>query len=414
MSQPPPPAGPRSDAPPPQLTSYLGGTACWFAAFGIQQVLITYLGAEVLKLPGIWFSLAQAAGTIPATLLMLYGGAVVERRDLRLVMMSAHLLSIIPPIGLAVLVRTDQLNFTGLFAFGLLAGTVSSFMIPAREAMLGRVAGSAIQSAVRYALLAQFIAQILGMIFARFAATLGVPAVFVVQAGLQALGAFLAWRLAPAPPFPPAAGSGVSALARIGEGLREVRGSPSLLPVTILTLCVGVFFIGPFMVVLPVILRDDFGATVERVSTLQACFWGGTILSTFAMGAVGTVARKGRLIAYAVGSGVVVLALMAVPAPLWVLYALTFVWGLGAGVMLTMSRTLLQEDAPPATRARVMSVYQLGFSGGMPLGAVLSGPLTDLFSARAVAVIAALAMGAALSGLLLRTQLWSLTSRVAP
>jgi predicted MFS family arabinose efflux permease len=414
MSSPSSPAGPHAVAPPPQLPAYLGGTACWFAAFGVQQVLITYLGAEVLRLPGIWFSLAQASGTIPATLLMLYGGAVVERRDLRQVILAAHLMSLAPPLGLAILVWTEQLSFAGLFTFGLLAGVISSFMIPAREAMLGRVAGGAVQTAVRYALLAQFVAQILGMIFARSAAFLGVPAVFLVQAGLQILGAYLAWRLTPAPPFALAEGKGGGALARIGEGLSAVRRSPSLLPVTLMTLSIGIFFVGSFMVILPVILREEFGATVERVSTLQASFWGGTIVSTIAIGAVGTIARKGRLIAIAIAIGCAVLAAMAAPGPLWVIYALTFVWGLGAGVTLTMARTILQEDAPPEVRARVMSVYQLGFSGGMPLGALLSGPLTDLAGGRIAALVAALAMAAALSAILLRTQMWSLVSRPAP
>jgi MFS family permease len=40
---------------------------------------------------------------------------------------------------------------------------------------------------------------------------------------------------------------------------------------------------------------------------------------------------------------------------------------------INASRTLVQEEAPPDQRGRVLSVYQLGFIGGGPLGAATAG-----------------------------------------
>jgi hypothetical protein len=42
-------------------------------------------------------------------------------------------------------------------------------------------------------------------------------------------------------------------------------------------------------------------------------------------------------------------------------------------VAISLSRAVVQENAPPAMIARVMSVYQLGLFGGMPVGAFVMG-----------------------------------------
>ena len=54
-----------------------------------------------------------------------------------------------------------------------------------------------------------------------------------------------------------------------------------------------------------------------------------------------------------------------------------FVWGLAAGISIMMSRTIVQAAAPPHLLARVLSIYQLGFMGGAPLGAALMGVVAD-------------------------------------
>ena len=51
----------------------------------------------------------------------------------------------------------------------------------------------------------------------------------------------------------------------------------------------------------------------------------------------------------------------------------TVAWGLGGSVFLNCTRTLFQEAAPAAQRSRVLSVYQLGFMGGAPVGTTLVG-----------------------------------------
>ena len=51
----------------------------------------------------------------------------------------------------------------------------------------------------------------------------------------------------------------------------------------------------------------------------------------------------------------------------------TYVWGLAAAVFINCSRTIFQEHAPAEYRGRVLAAYQLGFTGGGPIGALASG-----------------------------------------
>jgi MFS family permease len=77
-----------------------------------------------------------------------------------------------------------------------------------------------------------------------------------------------------------------------------------------------------------------------------------------------------------------------------------------------MSRTTLQEHAPAALRARVMSIFQLGFTGGMSIGALLAGLVVQLVGARAATLFPAVTMAIIL--VILATQTRILQIRAMP
>ena len=56
--------------------------------------------------------------------------------------------------------------------------------------------------------------------------------------------------------------------------------------------------------------------------------------------------------------------------------AATLTWGLCGSVFINCSRTLFQEASPSDQRARVLAIYQLGFMGAGPIGALLAGALS--------------------------------------
>ena len=395
-----------------QFRWYLSGAGTWFVAFGIQAVMFTYLVTSVLNAPANQIGVAQASLTIVSTLLLLVGGSVADQVDTRRMLITCHLLATIPATALAFIVATGNLRFEWLIVYGLAMGTITAFVLPAREAMMGDVIGPqgmpAIQRAVTTTVGTTFLAQIIGMLLARFAADVGAAPIILVQTVVQLFGAFAAYQLMPSTRHHANAEAGGSQLARIADGLSEVRKSYALLPITILTLAIGVLFIGAFLVILPVLLREEFGGNVQQFSTMQVSFWGGSIISSLAISRMGNIVHRGRLIVGAVSMGATVLVLLSFKAPLIALYALVFIWGLGAGVTISMSRTIVQEHAPPAHRARVMSIFQLGFTGGMSVGALLIGLVVDELGPRHATLVPAAVMAVVLISLVTFTKIFSI------
>ena len=394
-----------------QFRWYLAGAGAWFGAFGIQMVMMGYLVTTVLHAPPGYIGLAQASPTLVSTFLLLVGGAIADQIDTRRLLFLAHLAAIVPALVLSAVVALGLLRYEWLIVYGLSMGLVTAFVIPAREAMMADVigpdAGPQIQSAVTTTVGVTFLAQIAGMFTTRLAAMAGPAPVILIQAVLQAIGAFTSWRLHPSTRHHVhAETNGGGQLHRIAAGLSEVVNSPALLPVTIITAAIGVLFIGAFMVILPVILRTEYGGDVQQFSSMQVAFWSGSILASLTISRLGNITNRGRPIIFAVSSGTTILILMSFKSPLLVFYALVFLWGIGAGVTISMTRTIVQEYAPPAHRARVLSIYQLGFTGGMAVGSLLTGLVVSVLGARQAALVPAFVMIVVILSLLMRTDIW--------
>lgn len=405
-------------SPPPandtQFAWYLAGAGAWFLAFGIQMVMFSYLVTTVLHGSELQIAVAQASLTIVSMALLLLGGTVADRADARRVLILCHTAALIPATVLAAIIWSGALRYEWLIVYGLVMGAITAFTIPAREALMGDVIGndrSRIQRAVTTTIGITFLLQIVGMLTARFAANIGPAPIILIQTAAQLVGLYTAYRLNPSTRHSDhGQADGGSAVDHILEGLREVGSSPTLLPINILTLAIGVLFIGAFMVILPLILRAEFGATVEQISTLQASFWSGSIIASIVISRIGNIVNRGRLIVAAVSMGALILTVISIKGPLILLYVLVFVWGCGAGVMMSMSRTTVQEYAPPAHRARILSIYQLGFTGGMSVGALLTGVYAAALGPREAALVPAAIMALVILYLVTQTKIWAITA----
>jgi MFS family permease len=390
---------------------YLGGLGTWFGSLGLQMVLFPYLAAIVLDESAFRVGLAQTALMAPSILFMIFGGAFAERRDTRALLIRIHLFASIPPLLMAAILVAGELSFSWIILYGLAMGTLSAFAIPARDSLLSQVAekrfGPDIQRAVVLASGIQFIGQLIGIVLAGGEFLVGAPSLLAFQAIVMLAGALMVRRLAPAPPMdrPPA-----HPLEDMRDGIRTVFSSNVLLPVVLGMFAVGVLYVGAFMVLLPLMVRDYYGGDAAGISLVNICFWGGTIISTFALLRLGHIHRRGLVLTCSLSSGALVLFLIGVPAPFWVMCILCFCWGLGAGTSMTMSRTIVQLAAPPSHRARVLSIFQLGFAGGGPIGAFITGFIVAATDVHTAAWIPSAAMVVVLVLLILLTRLVSITS----
>ncbi len=357
---------------------YVAGTATWFGAFGMQSVLFSWLVAGELHADASWLGVAQSATMLPSFALVLLGGAIADRRDRRALLIGLHLLATALSLGLLASVAAGWLSLGLLIAYALGMGTVSAFTMPARDSLLSEVAGANLMRAVTTMTLMQWIAQAVGSMIASFASWIGTLAAL----GLHALTLFGGVpALAQLAPAPPRGGAPQNALrlADLGVGVLEVVRSPELRPVLLMVTSVGVLFMGPMMVVFPLLVRDYYQGGVGQLGVLQMAFPIGTILGSLGILSRGGIRRKGTAQVLALVAGAAALGAVGLGLPFWGAFVATVFWGVAASVFMNSGRTIFQEKAPPSQRGRVLSVYSLGFMGASGLvGAPAAGVMIDV------------------------------------
>lgn len=111
--------------------------------------------------------------------------------------------------------------------------------------------------------------------------------------------------------------------------------------------------------------------------------------------------------------GCVVLALLPMQPPYWAFFLLSFVWGLGGGFSLTMGRAIVQESAPPALAARLLAIYALGMTAGMPIGSLVIGYAVREFGPLDAVWVPILGMGITVAAVHLTSRFWALQPAAA-
>lgn len=406
----PPDAAPGAAAPPANHEGYrwyLIAMGAWFAAFGVGFVLFPYLVTVRLNQPAAMIGIAQMSQMLPSVAFVLFGGAMADRHELRALLARYHWVAGIPPLILAGVVLADALTYPALILFGLATGTLNALATPARDSLLMRVAPAdmPLQTAVSHAITVQFGAQMAGMAAAGLASLVGAAPLLVLQSAIFLAGAYAVLRMREAPPLHDHEEGLAARFRAIGEGLQAAARSPTISPVIVATTAIGLLYVGAFMVILPVFVRDAYRGGSETFAIMNVCFWSGTIVAAVLLSRLPQIRRRGLAMMSAMTFGALVLMTMHFVMPFWLFVALCFVWGAGAGVTITMGRTIVQEEAPERLRARLLSIYQLGFSGGAPIGAVSLGFLVQAVGPHDATLVPAMAMLCVLAVLALTTQM---------
>jgi len=319
---------------------------------------------------------AQMAGLVPSLFFVLIGGVMADRVDRRRALVALHLLAATACAALGIAVGLGQLSFGLLIAYALVAGTLQSFIVPNRDAQLSDVVDREMSRAVAGMTMVQHVGQSAGSLIAGLAALIGSPAVLGVQSLVAASGALAMRRLPPARSARVERGTRID-LREVRAGVVEVLQSRVLRPVMLLNVTVGIVFVGTYLVLLPLLVREFYGGGAARMGVLVAMIPIGSILANLGIVARGGMVRKGRALLLGQGFAGLCLGAMAFEPPFWGTSAAAFGWGIGAAFAINASRTLFQEHASEANRGRVLSVYTLAVLGAAPLGAQLSGYLAD-------------------------------------
>ncbi|MFK7913500.1 MAG: MFS transporter [Pseudomonadales bacterium] len=396
------------------LHYYLVGTGTWFAGFGLQSVLFAWLVTMVLRESPENVGIAQMALLLPGTLFILIGGSFADRHGGRRIAALAQLAAAVAPVFLLGALLLDALSFGVMLCYAVLLGTAQAFVTPGRDGLLNQVAAGRVQRTVMLASIAQFGMQIVGTLMASMADFVGPEPLLTLQAALLLLGAFAFTRVQT--PAPGAAAKTEAAVARpsilalVVEGAKAVFAHPALRIIVVQNVAMALFFMGSFIVTIPLLVREVFAGTASDLARVNAANAAGLVITVLVLLRIGGVRRQGRALILSQLIGCVSLALAAFMPTYLGFIAVLFVWGICGGVAMTMSRTIMQEQAPQAMQGRVMSFYGFSFMGAGPIGALLSGYLVAALGPQQALVASAVGMLLVVSVVALSSGLWRIAS----
>ncbi len=333
-------------------------------------------------------------GLLPLVLGGLYGGALVDAFDRRLVALWSA-------VGLWVCSGILVVQaFAGLDSVGLLYGVVAAqsalFAVnnPARSAMLPRLLPAELLPAANALGMASFnlgftVGPLVGGVVIGWH---GVEAAYLVDAVTFTAALYALVRL---PPIPPANGGGrAPGLRSVVEGLRFLKNAPNLRMTFIVDLCAMV--LAQPRALFPALALTVFAGSASTLGLLQAAPAIGSLVAFAVSGWISRINRHGVAIAIAVVAYGASVALagggaIGVPGALWLVVA--FLAGSGAADMISAAyrSTMLQEAAPDELRGRLQGVFTVVVAGGPRLGDFLIGSLAALTGEEPAMVIGGVA-----------------------
>ena len=318
-------------------------------------------------------SLAAMASQLPWLLFGLLAGALADRLDRRVLIMTMNALRAVVLAVLTALVWTDHVNIwlvlAALFAMGsaeVFADTTSSTLVPMLVAKpdLG-IANARLMAGLITA--NQLVGPALGALL--FAIGMAVP--FTVQAVCVALGVLLVARIGTPRG---AVREDVDSHIRqdIAEGMRWLLGNRPVRTLAIVIVTFNVTFAAP-MSVLVLWAQERVGISESGFGLLTTAAALGGVLATATYGRLEARVPLATLMRVALLCEVVFHLAMALTTAPWAAYPLMFFLGAYAFVWGTLSQAVRQRAVPSELQGRVGSVYMICVMGGMLLGSFLGG-----------------------------------------
>jgi predicted MFS family arabinose efflux permease len=170
-----------------------------------------------------------------------------------------------------------------------------------------------------------------------------------------------------------------SILHSMKQGISFIRTKAGLDSLIVLAFCLTLFAI-PLLTFLPVFAKEVFRGDETTFTRFLICSGAGSVCGAFLVAASGKVKRQGRvaLLALIVLGGMI--AGFALSKSLALSSVLIFCSGAAMMWVFSMVQSLVQAITADEMRGRVMSVYNVAFRGGMPVGSLLIGKLIPLFT----------------------------------
>jgi predicted MFS family arabinose efflux permease len=326
-----------------------------------------YLGLDVF--------LAQ----VPIILFSLVGGVVADRMNRRNLLLISQYIQMTTASILTALVFFKVVHVWEILCLSFVVGVGQSFGGPAYQALLPSLVGKEdIQNAIAMNSIQFNLARVIGPTIGGLALVkLGAEWCFGLNA-FSFLAVIASLYMINVGYIP--ARSHEPILTSMREGIKFIRKRPGMDSLIVLAFGMTLLAI-PLLTFLPVFAREVLHGGPGAFTQLLAFSGAGSVCGGLAVAYAGKVQGQGRTaLMVLIGLGCVITA-FSLSTSLPLSLGLIFLSGASMMVSMSMVSSLVQHVASDEMRGRVMSVYNVAFRGGMPVGSLMLGKLIPIFTA---------------------------------
>jgi predicted MFS family arabinose efflux permease len=349
-----------------------------------MQILAQSWLVYQLSNSSVYLGLDAFFGQIPIFFFSLFGGVFADRKSRQILLLMSQVVQFICAFLLAALVATGVVRVWHIWCLSFAVGVAQSFGGPAYSALIPTLVNKEdLQNAIALNSIQFNLARVVGPALGGIAlAKLGAAWCFTLN-GISFIAVIVSLLMIRPRFVPEKTGESVLRSMRNGiEFLRKREGMGSLVALAFLVTLLSY----PLITFLPVMARDVFHGG-SNTFTLFLCLSGiGSISGALLVaGSENQMGHAQRSLVVMVLLGILI-AGFGLSRSLVLSALLLFGAGASLMVVFALNSSLVQLYVSDAMRGRVMSVYNVAFRGGMPLGSVISGLLIKRTSAPVIMI----------------------------
>jgi MFS family permease len=334
--------------------------------------------------------LLVAVNFVPALVLGLFAGAIVDRYDRRRVMLAADLLRALAVGAIPLLHGAGRLTPAALGAaiFCLSVGT--TLFNPALKSLVPeRVPPSHLATVAAIFTVSEFGALVGGPVLAAFIIpTLGHIHLFSLDAvSFLVSAACLALLSRAARALPPRAITLAGLVHEIRTGVEAVAGDRVLRALLLIIAADNLIIMGLAHVATPLLVKDTLGLGPEGYAAAQRYFFLGMVVASMAFWAFGRHMPKGPTILLGIVLDGLTFIPIAFAQSLPQLQAALFVHALAIPMIVIPRTVLVQQLVPGHLHGRAFSLLNVTVFGMMALSCALTGALAEVISPRTLFIV---------------------------
>jgi predicted MFS family arabinose efflux permease len=320
-------------------------------------------------------------GSIPIVLFSLVGGVFADRTERQKLLLGSQFVQMACAFLLAGLFATGVVRIWHILMLSFVVGTAQSFGGPAYSALIPTlVKPEDLPNAIALNSIQFNVARVLGPTLGGVALLLGASWCFSLN-GISFIAVIISLLIIH-PHFVPTK-SRESVLTSMKEGIQFIRQQAAMEALIVLAFSMTLLAF-PLIVFLPVFAKDVFHGGPNLYTILLVCSGIGSICGALIVAAVGKHKYMGRSVLLMLMALGVLISGFALSR--WLVLSCILIFFAGAMLLavFTSIGSLVQMIAPDNMRGRVLSVYNVAFRGGMPVGSLVVGALVRRFTAPVV------------------------------